>query len=180
VPLLGILAGHGGGAHWEMPSGWNPFAPINPDNWWIGGLPIDKRWTRQMIIDYVRDHCGKDCVTPIERLFQEADRARPKEWRMFQCCNRFTDELQNATPNTKCYTTEVVIWASPIGLEKSWCFAHYALKVTLCDGTVFYIDDAWLGGIGNEPDRIFGEDDIPWYYKPPDYWYPDRPPLQYK
>ena len=44
------------------------------------------------------------------------------------------------------FKAEGVTWDSPIGVTPGHTFGHGAVKVTMSDGTVFYVDDALLGG----------------------------------
>jgi hypothetical protein len=38
-----------------------------------------------------------------------------------------------------------------------WRLRHVAVKITTCDGTVFYADDGWWGGVNGK----FSDENIP-------------------
>jgi len=60
-------------------------------------------------------------------------------------------------PSGGCYTATNVRWRSPIGVPFTdhW-LRHVNIRVTLCDGTVFYLDNGWWGGSDhvNSPGEI--------------------------
>jgi hypothetical protein len=77
---------------------------------------------------------------------------------------------------------ETIAWETPWGLglfnpfDESHLLGHQALKITLPNGAVFYVDKSltWVfglfgGGLGNDQ-RIFGSGDIPFRYRPLGYW----------
>ena len=57
-------------------------------------------------------------------------------------------------------------WISPFGVPfTQHRLGHTAVKITFtATGSFFYIDQAWLGGRGSSNTRIFGEENLPWWY----------------
>ena len=63
-----------------------------------------------------------------------------------------------------CYKLKVETWTYiPYQVfPRGWKLQHAAVKITTCDGTVFYADDGWWGG----EEGIFLPGDIPPYVTP--------------
>jgi len=65
-----------------------------------------------------------------------------------------------APGSANCFSLTDVRFAYPVGVPfTDWVLHHCAKRVTLCDGSWFYIDNGWWGGSAG----IFFEEDIPWY-----------------
>ena len=70
--------------------------------------------------------------------------------------------------NTTYFEVSGQSWDYPIGFHfTDYVLGHAAVKVTIADGSVFYLDDGWWNG-------VFEPSDVPWFV----WEYEPRPPLQ--
>ena len=63
----------------------------------------------------------------------------------------FDEQMGPKDQNNECYQTGGVTWVRqptrwPFD-KAAWCPGHVAIQVTMCDGTVFYLDSGFWGGL---------------------------------
>jgi hypothetical protein len=132
--------------------------------------PIDKRWNQSEILWFARrkmeggEAKRKKTAEDLVKLFELVNDTHLGVTQ--DRCIKFIEQIREKIGRTS-IKLEVVTWQTNIGLVDF--LEHSALKVTLPDDSVFYIDDALLGGLGND-EHIFGQSDIPKRYKPPGYY----------
>ncbi|MDZ4850142.1 MAG: RHS repeat-associated core domain-containing protein [Pirellulaceae bacterium] len=91
--------------------------------------------------------CGANCETEMQDLF---DRVRNTPPRGFpNRCNNWVYDF-GMNENSPCYSLQPAAWEYGAGgipnpLSNGAGLGHVAIKVVLCDGTVFYVDSGWWG-----------------------------------
>jgi hypothetical protein len=75
-------------------------------------------------------------------------------------CGNWMQEVNGKIGKLEYIKIGPAAWDYPIGIPwTDWWLGHNALEFTLPDGTVFYLDDGWWGG-------IFFPCEPPWYATP--------------
>ena len=100
-----------------------------------------------------KECCCDDCETKLKELIEYAHSINTRGW-VNKCQNYTEDFFSGSYPVSDCYKLQWVAWDyfpyRPL-FPVSWRLRHAAIRVTLCNGNVFFLDNGWWGG----SERIF-------------------------
>jgi hypothetical protein len=122
-------------------------AACRPDG--LAGIRIPRPTPAALCADVNFKKCGActlaDCERLIEELYLEVD-TTPQPFGVNKC-EKWVHFLEPHLPIDKCAGYEYVLFRYP-GIIGLWVvpLQHVAIRVTMCDGTVFYVDQGWWGG----------------------------------
>ena len=127
---------------------------------------------QRMILEQMREALKRSVVdlSPTEQVKAQIELEQflllaantPSQWRLNDCWQWFQDVMKQLKV-VKYFKVSMATWDYPLGVPTSdWWLGHEAIKVTLRDGSVFYLDNGWWG-------PLFLPEDVPVYateYKP--------------
>ena len=138
-----------------------PAAYPRPSDWPSAWVPNAKVLAARLKKSPKCAHCSGDAEKILEDLLNEATHTAAHFGT--EHCDRWANNLMDslrAMQTGGWYTAQKVTWTYRFYryFPEWWRLRHSAVKITLCDGSVFYADDGWWSGIGN---TFFLPEDIP-------------------
>jgi hypothetical protein len=146
------------GGEFDCSGTWIPFAdPHIPMSIYLHAMEL-----KIMTMDKLSQREKELVQSELDRLIAVANSTPSQILRRRNDCGLWMIDVLNkfGSSKAKVFKVEPAGWDYYLGIPGTdWWLGHNTVKVTLPDGTVFYLDDGWWGG-------IFIPEEIPWYVTP--------------